>query len=185
MSYPTSPDTSLYLIARGKMYAGAWSGSIPPNFDTGLTELGNVNDCNLVPTEEALDHYSTQEGVRNKDLSITLEEGYTLEFELDEISLFNIKMFFRATQSGNELRAMQALSKNYAIKVVNSNPNEGGPVLTWKLWKVKLSPNGPFSLITSGEDWSVMSFTGEGLSDTANHATSPYFSIVYATTTTT
>jgi len=184
MSYPTSPDTSLYLIARGKMYAGAWVGSTPPNFDTGLTELGNVNDCSLQPNEELLDHFSTQEGVRTKDLTITLEESYTLEFELDEISLFNLKMFFRATQSGNELRAMQALSTNYAVKIVQSNPLSGGPVLTWKCWKVKLTPNGPFSLITSGEDWSVMSFTGEGLADTANHASSPYFSITYATTTT-
>jgi len=185
MAYATSPDTTLYFIARGKMYAGAWSGSTPPNWDTGLTELGNVNECSLEPTEELLDHFSTQEGVRNKDLSITLEEGYTLEFSLDEISLFNIKMFFRALQSGNELRAMQATSKNYAVKIVNSNPIDGGPVLTWKCWKVKLSPNGPFSLITSGEDFSTMDFTGEGLSDTANHASSPYFSITYATTTTT
>lgn len=185
MAYPTSPDATLYLIARGIMSAGAWSGSTPPNWETGLTDLGNAANCTLEPTEEVLDHFSTRTGVRNKDQSVTLEEGYTVEFELDEISLFNIKMFFRATQSGSTIRAMQALSKNYAIKIVQDNPLDGGPVWTWKLWKVKLTPNGPFSLIQSGEDWSTMSFTGEGLSDSTNHASSPYFDAVYATTTTT
>jgi len=58
-----------------------------------------------------------------------------------------------------------------------------GPNEKWQFWRVQLSPSAAFNLIS--DEWSMLTFTGEGLADTANNPTSPYFTVTYATTTTT
>ena len=69
----------------------------------------------------------------------------------------------------------------FAVKFVSDNP--AGPNETWEFWRCKLSPGGAFSLI--GDEWSLLSFTAEGLADITNHSTSPYFTVTFETTTTT
>jgi len=93
-----------------------------------------------------------------------------------------LQMFLKATLSGgNVLFANTALENEYAVKFVSDNA--AGPEEKWEFWRVKLSPGGAFGLIS--EEWATMEFTGEGLADTANHPTSPYFTVTFNTTTTT
>jgi hypothetical protein len=133
-------------------------------------------------TEDRLEHFSRREGLREKDKEVILETGYTLSFDLDEISVFNLKMFLKASQpSSLVLYANTVLDQEYAVKFVSDNPV--GPNETWTFWRTKLSPSGPFNLIS--DEWSVMSFSGEGLTDTANHPLSKFFTVTFATTTTT
>lgn len=177
-----SPNTSLYQLGKGILKIGLWSGTTAPTYPGDYTDVGNCPTFDVEVTEETLDHYSSRAGTRVKDKTVILETGYTVTFELDEISIFNLKMYIKGTQTGaNVLHANQVLDAEYGLHFQSDNP--AGPNEKWELWRVKLSPNGAFSLI--GDDWSLISFTGEGLADTANHANSPYFDVTYATTTTT
>jgi hypothetical protein len=178
----SSPSTTLYTIGRGVLSIGEWTGDTPPTDPSGYTDVGNCPRFEVEVTEEKLDHYSSRSGTRLKDKSVILETGYTINFDLDEISVANMKMFLKATLSGsNVLLANTVLDREFAVKFVGDNP--AGPNEKWQFWRVQLSPGGAFGLIA--DEWSVMSFTGEGLSDTANNPTSPFFTVTYATTTTT
>jgi hypothetical protein len=134
-------------------------------------------------TEETLAHYSSRSGTRVKDKEVTLETGYTLSFDLDEMSVANLAKFLRGTISGAKshvILANQNLDAEYAVKFVSDNA--AGPNEKWEFWRCKLTPGGAFSLI--GEEWSLLSFSGEGLADVANNPASEYFTVTFATTTT-
>jgi hypothetical protein len=172
-----NPSTTLYTLGRGIMYIAEWGGLAPGAY----RDLGNCPKFDVEVTEENLAHYNSRSGTKNKDKSLIIETGYTVAFDLDEISLKNLKLFLKATQAGEVLHANMALEMEYALKFVSSNA--AGPDASWQFWKVKIKPAGGFSLI--GDTWSTLSFTGEGLTDSTNHASSPYFDVRYSTTTTT
>jgi hypothetical protein len=175
----SSPSTSLYTLGRGILSIGEWSGTTPP---ASYTDVGNCSKFEVEVTETKLDHYSSRSGTKTKDKSVVLETGYTCTFDLDEMSLFNLRIFLKATLVGkNVLRANTAMDKEYALKFVSDNP--AGPDETWEFWRCLLSPGGPFSLIS--DEWELLTFSAEGLSDVANHSTSPYFNVTFSTTTTT
>jgi hypothetical protein len=132
-------------------------------------------------TEETLDHYSSRSGTRTKDKKVVLETGYNLNFDLDEFSVQNLTMYLKGSVSGNVISANTQLDKEYSVKFVSDNP--AGPNETWEFHRCKLTPGGSLNLIS--DEWSLMSITGEGLADTANNPTSPYFTVTFATTTTT
>lgn len=173
-----SPSTTLYTLGRGVVSIEAWTGTSPPG---ALTDVGNCPRFEVEVTEETLDHYSSRGGAREKDKQVVVETGYNLNFDLDEFSVANLAMFLKGTISGNVISANTSLDKEYSVEFVSDNP--AGPNETWTFHKCKLSPGGSLNLIS--EEWSLMTFTGEGLSDSTNNPTSPYFNVTFATTTTT
>jgi hypothetical protein len=161
------------------MYAGEWDGATPPGSED---DIGNCPTLEVEVTEERLAHYSSRAGTRTKDKEVIIETGYTLTFELDEVSIKNLQMLLKGSLTGNNvIRANTQLDKEYSIKFVSNNA--AGPDETWEFHRLKLAPNGAFSLI--GDEWLTLSFSGEGLADEANNPTSPYFTVTFATTTTT
>lgn len=175
----TSPNTTLYTLGKGVLEIAIWSGAAPGAY----SDVGNCPSMNVLVDEEVLEHFSSRSGAKVKDKEVTLEVGYSGEFDLDEISVANLKMFLRGTLSatGHKIHAAQALTLEYALKFTSDNA--AGPNEIWEFWKAKIKPRGAFSLI--GDDWSTLQFAVEGLADTANHATSPYFDVTYVTTTST
>jgi len=179
MAIATSHSTTLYTLGRGVLSIGDWVGTTPPS---SFQDLGNAPSVEVEVTEETLDHFSSRTGLKLKDKSVVLESGYMVNFELDELSVKNLQVYLKATLSGsNVLLANTAVDKEYALKFVSDNA--AGPNETWEFWRCKISPGGPFSLI--GDEWLTLSFAAEGLSDSENHATSPFFTVTFATTTTT
>lgn len=178
MPIATSPDTSLYELGKGIVYIAEFAAGVPGMYK----DVGNCSKFDVEVTEESLDHFSSRSGTRKKDKTAILETGYTLSFDLDEISVLNMQMVLKAgVQNGHVLLANTALDKEYAIRFESDNPV--GQNKKWEFWKCKLTPAGPISLIS--DDWQKLSFTGDGLTDTDNHADSPYFSVSYVTTTST
>lgn len=179
---PVNPhDTRLYTLGRGIVSIGEWTGTTPPSVGQ-ITDVGNSPRFECEVTEEKLDHYSSRAGLRQKDKSVVIESGYTLNFDLDEVSISNLQKYLKGTLSGpNVIRANTALDKEYTVKFVSDNP--AGQNETWLFHRVQLSPGGAFSLI--GDEWSLLTFAGEGLSDTANNPNSPFFDVTFVTTTTT
>jgi hypothetical protein len=174
----SNPSTTLYTLGRGVVSLAEWSGTSPPG---SLNDVGNSPRFECEVTEETLDHYSSRSGTRTKDKKVVLETGYNLNFDLDEFSVQNLTMYLKGSVSGNVISANTQLDKEYSVKFVSDNP--AGPNETWEFHRCKLTPGGSLNLIS--DEWSLMSITGEGLADTANNPTSPYFTVTFATTTTT
>ena len=179
MPLPTSPSTQLYQLGKGILYIGDWVGATPPTLP--YTDVGNCPRFEVEVTEEKLAHYSSRSGTRTKDKEVVLEAGYNVAFDLDEISMANLAKFLKGTISGYTVLAQTVLDKEYGLQFISDNPV--GQNETWTFWRCTLSPGGTFSLI--GDEWAKMSFTGSGLADTTNHATSPYFTVEFVTTTST
>lgn len=175
-----SPSTALYTLGKGILSIAEWVGITPPDPGS-FVDVGNSPRFEVTVTEEKLDHFSSRSGVRLKDKTVTLEIGYTVDFDLDEVSLKNLAMFLRGTISGAVISAATALDKEYALKFITDNA--AGDNEKWELWRCRLTPGGAFNLIS--DDWSLMTFAGEGLADIAHHVSSPYFDVTWVTTTTT
>jgi hypothetical protein len=174
----SNPSTSLYQLGRGILYLGEWTGTTPP---TSYRDVGNCPKFEVEVTEEDLNHFSYRSGYRNKDKIVVLEVGYSAKFTLDEISVSNLTAFLKGTLAGsNVIHALTAASKEFGVKFVTDNPE--GENQTWWLWRAKLSPDGAMGLI--GDEWVQLQYKAEGLSDAANHASSPYFDVTVVTTTT-
>ena len=177
---PQAHNVENYTIGKGILYAGEWVGTTPPAAID--TDLGNAPSAEVEPAVERLPHFSSRSGYRTKDKNPVIETMYTVNFELDEPCAYNMKLFLMGSMSGgNVVHAMQNVEKEYALKIVEDNPS--GPNKVHEFWRGTISPNGPSQLI--GDEWLTLSYTFEGLSDVANHASSPFFDVTYATTTTT
>lgn len=57
--------------------------------------LGNSPELSLSQSEETLDHFNSDEGIRVKDASISLQNDLTGSFTLDDISPENLALWFR------------------------------------------------------------------------------------------
>lgn len=172
-------DVNNYAIGKGILSIAEWTTTTPP---TVFTDLGNAPSIEIEPTVERLPHYSSRTGLRLKDKNPIIQSEYMLNFDLDEPAAFQLNLFLMGVMSGsNVVQALQGTDKEFSLKFVSDNPIGGNQ--TWLFHKATLAPNGAMQLI--GEEWMTMSFTAEGLADTANNADSPYFNVTYVTTTTT
>lgn len=177
-------STSLYVPAgRGILYIAPWSSTTPPSYPSDYTEVGNCPSLEVEPVTERRPHYSSREGVRLKDLSPVTTLEYTISFECDEISAKNLNRFFMGSlnETTKVISGLANVDAEYGLVFISNNPI--GPNSKFFFWRVTLAPGGPIQLI--GDEYLSMSFSGEGLADTANHASSPYFDIHSVTTTTT
>ena len=178
MATASPHSTTLYTLGRGIVSIKEWTGTTPPG---ALDDVGNSPRFECEVTEEKLDHSSSRSGTRVKDKTVVLETGYALNFDLDEFAVENLAMFLKGSVSGNVISANTELDKEYAVSFVGDNP--AGPNERWEFHRVTLSPSGSLNLIS--DEWSLMAFSGEGLADTENNPTSPYFTVTFLTTTTT
>ena len=200
MTIPHSTD--LYVPAgRGILYVAEWVGTTPPTYPgspanpnypnavdiaAGLgdfTDIGNCPSLEVEPTTERRPHYSSRTGLRTRDLNPVVQLDYNLNFDLDEIAAVNLKRFLMGTYTAATgiTNALTNANAEFAIIFVSDNPI--GPNAIKYFRRVTLAPNGPLQLI--GDDYLVMSFAGEGLSDVANYPSSAYFDVKHVTTTTT
>jgi len=84
-------------LGRGKIYFSLFkSGTYTPD---GWRYVGNSPSFALNITNENLDHFSSDEGVREKDKSIVLQTTSTGSAELDDIQLENLSLFFFGSTS--------------------------------------------------------------------------------------
>ncbi|MCE8012892.1 hypothetical protein [Billgrantia desiderata] len=74
-----------YTLGRGRLY-----------FDDGSGEryIGNTPEFNLTTATETLEHYNSDEGLRNRDRNIVTQIDYSSTFTTDNISPENLAMLF-------------------------------------------------------------------------------------------
>jgi hypothetical protein len=174
----TSPNVDNYMIGKGILMIAKWIGGVVGEY----ADVGNCPKFEYELTEQPLEHFSSRSGTKEQDMEIVIQTGYNVNFTLDEVSVENLRMFLKGSMSGTRIIfANQNVQQFYALKFIADNPS--GPNCNYEFWKVKLTPQGAFSLIS--DEFTTMNFTGKGLSDKANHSTSPFFTATFDTTTST
>lgn len=83
--------TPNYTLGRGKVYFARFtSGQVPGPF----RYIGNTPEFNLTIELETLDHFSSDEGIREKDDFVPLEVTRTGSLICDDINAENVALFF-------------------------------------------------------------------------------------------
>lgn len=87
-----------YVVGRGRLYFSLFKkGSNTPV--SGELYFGNTPELTLTADTETLDHYSSEEGLRNLDASVLLEYTQGGNFTTDEINADNLALFFLGDKS--------------------------------------------------------------------------------------
>lgn len=92
-------DDMNYVVGRGRLFFGQFrTGTRTPR---GQLYFGNTPSLSLSQSEDTLDHYSSEGGVRVKDASVSLQNDSSGSFQCDNISLPNLALWFRGYQTTN------------------------------------------------------------------------------------
>lgn len=84
-----------YVVGRGKLYFGQYATGT--RVAAGQRYFGNTPELSLSQSEDVLDHYSAEGGVRVKDDSITLQNDSSGSFTCDNIQNENLALWFRGS----------------------------------------------------------------------------------------
>ena len=128
-----------YTLGRGKVhFARFLAGTQTPD---GFFYIGNTPEFSLTIESEALDHYSSDEGIREKDDSVPLEVNRTGSLTTDNIDPKNVALFF----FGSESTVTQAVVA--AAPFVINNIHAGH---SYKLGSTSINPAGRFGINATG-----------------------------------
>lgn len=88
--------TNNYTLGRGKVYFSRFkTGTRTPE---GFMYMGNTPEFSLTIESETLDHFSSDEGIREKDDSVPLQVTRTGSLITDNINPANVALFFFGTE---------------------------------------------------------------------------------------
>ncbi len=151
-----------YTLGRGKVYFSRFKGltQIP----SGFFYIGNTPEFNLTIESENLDHFSSDEGIREKDDSVPLEVNRTGSLITDNIDPKNVALFFFGSadivtqlSASNQAETLDDILKGHSYKLGSTTANPAG--------YFGISPLG-FSVVTAGvtlvKATGALTFSGVG-----------------------
>lgn len=128
-----------YTLGRGKVhFARFLDGTTTPD---GFFYIGNTPEFNLTIEAQTLDHYSSDEGIREKDDSVPLEVNRTGSLTTDNIDPKNVALFFFGTASP----VVQALVAAAPEVITNVKLDH-----SYKLGSTPANPAGVFGINATG-----------------------------------
>lgn len=140
---PVAPSIQNYAIPRGTFSFTPQGG--------GATILGNVRDCVYTPDITKKDHFSTQVGIRTKDLSVVSQLGANMRMTLDELTDFNLALYLLGDLGTSG--TIGALTNTTIVGTLTmTGTNTVGPKLNFT-GDVSLIPAGDLTLVQDGDDW--------------------------------
>jgi len=107
MTQQRAPSTQNYLLGKGTIYFAPFSDG---GDNMGEIELGNAIAFALEATTEVYEHFSSQEGVREKDFEAVTQIGARASFTLEEPNLENLNLAFLG--SGKSILPQSSGSKS-------------------------------------------------------------------------
>lgn len=153
-----------YTLGRGEVYFARFvTGTETPE---GERYLGNTPEFNLTIEEEALDHFSSDRGIREKDDSVSLETTRTGSLITDNIDPENVALFFFGTKSTVTLTATTVTDEvvagvipglYYQLGMSQANPTgyRGLDIHTAPSTKVIVTDNAGTTTYTEGTDYTI------------------------------
>jgi hypothetical protein len=123
--------TKEYTLGRGKVHFSRFvTGTQTP---AGYRYIGNTPEFNLTIESEELDHYSSDEGIREKDDSVPLEVNRTGSLVTDNIDVDNVAIFFFGSAStvsqpvvASQTQVLTDIKKGHGYKLGQSTSNPAG-----------------------------------------------------------
>lgn len=91
-------ETNNYTLGRGEIYFGRFQDDDETQ-PLGLRYIGNTPEFSLTISQETLDHFSSDRGIREKDESIALQVNRTGQMTTDNINPANVALFFFGSDS--------------------------------------------------------------------------------------
>ena len=97
-----APSTDNYQLGKGILYFDRFDAN---SAKQGWSDLGNAPAFSIQPTIETLDHFSSREGLREKDKTVNISVANTARFTLDEYSAENLALAILGTEPTTETQA--------------------------------------------------------------------------------
>jgi hypothetical protein len=121
-------------------------------------DLGNCPEFEFTPEIDKLEHFSSREGVRTKDLTVVLEKKGTLRIVLEEFSAANLALaVLDDTYSSGAIEIFGGNAVSGAVTFTGTN--EVGPKYLWTFLKVDFVPSSGISLIS--DEWGQIEINGD------------------------
>lgn len=159
MSNPTtaSPNTDNIQVGKGVV-------SFKKTGDSVFRDLGNVSALTVTPDVTTLEHFSSRQGTKKKDLVITLEQKATAKMTMEEITPDNFSYMVygsvdMAAVGGPEVEIFGASAITGELKFVGTN--DQGPQVTLDLYNVSFTPSGDLGFIS--DEFNQMEVTADVL----------------------
>lgn len=158
-------DDMNYVVGRGRLFFGQFRpGTRTPR---GQLYFGNTPALSLSQSEDTLDHYSSEGGVRVKDASVSLQNDSTGSFQCDNISLPNLALWFRGYQTTNIEVGSVTASGTITLSTTGPEADDtvtiGGNVLTF----VAANP-GPMEVLIGGTLGATATNLANAINDLTN-----------------
>lgn len=159
MPAPTliSPNTGNYRVGKGALWfkregAGDYS------------HMGNATSFEFTPEVEKLDHFSSMEGVKEKDASVVLSRGGTIKIVLDEWTPSNMALALlgdvdEAAVGGPTVEILATDAVEGALKFLSNN--DVGPRWNAFYHRVSFVPSAALNPIS--DEWGQIELDGESL----------------------
>lgn len=114
-------------------------------------DMGNVSDLTITPEVTTLEHFSSREGTKKKDLVIILEQKCTAKILMQEITADNLSLMVygevdEAAVGGPEVEIFANSAITGALRFVGTN--DVGPQITIDLYNVSFQPSGDLKMIS-------------------------------------
>jgi hypothetical protein len=127
--------------------------------------LGNATAFTITPEVETLEHFSSMEGTRKKDLVITIEQNCTVAITLEEMTAYNAAIMMQgeldeAAIGGPEVEIFGATELISGV-LRFTGTNDVGPKITVTLYNVQFQPDGDLEMIS--DEFNEMEVTADVL----------------------
>lgn len=159
MPEPTllSPNTGNYLVGKGIV-------SFKPEGAADFIDLGNCPSLEFTPNIEKLDHFSSREGTKAKDLSIVLTKGGSLVLTMEEWTAQNLAIMLLGSKDelavgGPEVQIFDQNAVQGELKFTATN--DVGPKWDFHFYNVSFTPSGAINPIS--DEWGSMEATADVL----------------------
>lgn len=132
--------------------------------DTDYRDLGNVSDMTITPEVDTLEHFSSRQGTKKKDLVIVLEQKCQCKLTMEEMTPANFALMVygdidESADGGPTVEIFANSSITGALRFVGTN--DVGPKITVDLYNVSFTPTGDLGLIS--DEWNNMEVTADVL----------------------
>lgn len=152
-----SPNVDNYYVGKGIVSVKFLDTPVDP----GYVDIGNVSELEFTPNLDKLEHFSSREGVKEKDRSIVISKAAELRMVMDELTARNLSMLLMGTAVvAGGVATIDIFNENVRVAAVKyTGNNDIGPKWNFDFPRVEFAPGSSVNLIS--EEWGTLEAKGE------------------------